>query len=374
MKLAIICGALEPGQDGVGDYTRRLAGELVRRNHQVVTISLNDNYVKQFTEETQYADGTAITAMRLPKAMEEADRYKKLNAYLKAFNPGWVSLQYVPFSFHPKGLAYSLSKELVKLKDAYKWHIMFHELWVGVNGTSSTKMALLKFLQRRLIKSFVNRFKADCITTSIPLYQQQFATGKLQLLPLFSNIPVCHNNDVQVSETSQQWFTGVHFGSFSGAVSDFEKQIRYLEKAAKAFNLPFRLVTMGNGGTHKTRSLQIAADVLGAGAIIEKGYLTNEEISAELIKAQIGISRADVLFYGKSGSTMAMLEHGLPVLLRGDSEPAISGINRNELYQDRLCFVNSNTTQLPVKQNTENALSKITDQFLQLLAKHGNII
>ena len=29
MKIVFICGCLEPGKDGVGDYTRRLSAELI---------------------------------------------------------------------------------------------------------------------------------------------------------------------------------------------------------------------------------------------------------------------------------------------------------------------------------------------------------
>ena len=42
MKLLFLCSSLEPGRDGVGDYTRRLAGECLRQGHEVRLLSLND--------------------------------------------------------------------------------------------------------------------------------------------------------------------------------------------------------------------------------------------------------------------------------------------------------------------------------------------
>ena len=42
MKFAFICGSLEPGRNGVGDYTRRLAGELAAQGHECLLVSLND--------------------------------------------------------------------------------------------------------------------------------------------------------------------------------------------------------------------------------------------------------------------------------------------------------------------------------------------
>ena len=34
MKITFICGSLNPGQDGVGDYTRRLAAQLALDGHE----------------------------------------------------------------------------------------------------------------------------------------------------------------------------------------------------------------------------------------------------------------------------------------------------------------------------------------------------
>mgnify|MGYP003474349261 CR=1 FL=1 len=42
MKILFICGSLEPGKDGVGDYTRRFCGELLKMNYEVQILSIND--------------------------------------------------------------------------------------------------------------------------------------------------------------------------------------------------------------------------------------------------------------------------------------------------------------------------------------------
>ena len=42
MKILFFCGSAEPGKDGVGDYTRRLCGELLRIGHETQILSLFD--------------------------------------------------------------------------------------------------------------------------------------------------------------------------------------------------------------------------------------------------------------------------------------------------------------------------------------------
>jgi Trk K+ transport system NAD-binding subunit len=60
MKIAFICGSLEPGRDGVGDYTRRLAGELVKQQHEVLVIAFNDRQIKDTLKAVQYTDAVLM--------------------------------------------------------------------------------------------------------------------------------------------------------------------------------------------------------------------------------------------------------------------------------------------------------------------------
>jgi hypothetical protein len=57
MKIIFLCGSLEPGCDGVGDYTRRLAGELIKQGHHIAAVALNDQYLQEeFTGMQQTND------------------------------------------------------------------------------------------------------------------------------------------------------------------------------------------------------------------------------------------------------------------------------------------------------------------------------
>jgi hypothetical protein len=64
MKIFLLCGSLEHGKDGVGDYTRRLAGELIRQGHNTAIISLNDRFIEGVVREEQESDGTNMSVLR----------------------------------------------------------------------------------------------------------------------------------------------------------------------------------------------------------------------------------------------------------------------------------------------------------------------
>ena len=54
MKIVFLCGSLEPGRDGVGDYTRMLAAEIIRKGHNAAIVALADKYSLEPFIGTQY--------------------------------------------------------------------------------------------------------------------------------------------------------------------------------------------------------------------------------------------------------------------------------------------------------------------------------
>lgn len=65
MDILFICGSVEPGKDGVGDYTRRLSGELIRIGHEVKILSLCDHQGTSFLTEFQEIEGTKVAVNRI---------------------------------------------------------------------------------------------------------------------------------------------------------------------------------------------------------------------------------------------------------------------------------------------------------------------
>ncbi|MEL6941422.1 MAG: hypothetical protein AAFO82_02035, partial [Bacteroidota bacterium] len=105
-SILFICGSLEQEKDGVGDYSRRLAGEMTRKGHKVFLLAINDMYSTEVEETEQYDLETAIESYRLPKWLTLQEKKRLAASFIQRKNPNWLSLQYVPFSFNDRGIPY----------------------------------------------------------------------------------------------------------------------------------------------------------------------------------------------------------------------------------------------------------------------------
>ena len=157
MKIIFLCGSLEPGRDGVGDYTRQLASELILNGHQAGIVAINDQHITDKFEGVQNLGSVSLRVLRLPSHIPALHRFKQARLWIDNFDPEWLSLQFVPFAFHPKGLPFQMGKLLTTLTGDRRWHIMVHELWVGMNKESSLKFFWWGVFQRQLIKALFNK-------------------------------------------------------------------------------------------------------------------------------------------------------------------------------------------------------------------------
>ena len=194
MKIIFLCGSLEPGRDGVGDYTRRLGSELIRQGHQIALLAINDFHLKE--DEVSNLDNVDETPiLRIAPGKKYKERFSKAKHFIDRFDPEWISLQYVPFSFQKKGFPWNLGKQLSKLGEGRKWHIMFHELWVGMDIESPAKHKILGTAQEFIARRIINRLEPKVIHTQANLYRLYLERlgYKIELLPMFGNIPVFYH-------------------------------------------------------------------------------------------------------------------------------------------------------------------------------------
>ena len=144
MNILFICGSLEEGKDGVGDYTLLIARQLSLLGHKVSVISFYDRYIEWMVEDTILNNKTPINSLRLSSNISSVERFNLINKKIKTFSPDWVSIQYVPFAFHHKGLSAKFHRDMIKLLEHINVHIMFHELWVGSYGSFGVTSKLLE--------------------------------------------------------------------------------------------------------------------------------------------------------------------------------------------------------------------------------------
>ena len=320
MRILFICGSLEPAKDGVGDYVRRFAGELIRLGHEISVIAMNDQFIMSAWQGLQESESSSISVFRIPALWSNKRKYPEAKKWIDTFDPEWISLQFVPFSYQARGLTFGLSTMLKKLGEERKWHMMFHELWVGMNKFGPKKHILWGWIQRQLIKSMIRNINPNFVHTHTHYYKLQLAKHGFEshLIELFGNIPVIK----QFNETKiENEIVFIAFGTlYPGApIDEFTKEAELYSKVNKV-NVSITLI--GINGAEQERWKKACSDhnlkikILGQQSI--------GEVSRALANSAIGITTTAQKLVEKSGSVAAMKEHRLPVIcVAANWEPII---------------------------------------------------
>ena len=311
MKILFICGSLENGRDGVGDYTRRLAGEIIRQGHSASIIALNDKHISVIEQTEQESDGTKISVLRLPSILSNKEKHRKAENFIKEFNPEWLSLQFVPYSFNKRGLPFGLAKQLKKLGKGRKWHIMFHELGGWHCKNSNIKIIIKGIVQQYILQHLVKELR-PIIHTNIKWRVSRLKLWNIdaKLLPLFGNIPVKYEKSLK--NNSDIIF--IVFGSiFSGGnIIGFSQWLANLDSIENKKVIVWFVGKNGNELDFWVKNIQnknIEYKIFG--------MQDEDTISKLMSESDVGISTTPYYFAEKSGSVAAMIEHDLPVICVG---------------------------------------------------------
>lgn len=309
MKIIFLCGSLEPGRDGVGDYTRRLTGELLRQKHQASINALQDNYIEGVLYEKQEQDNTEVSVIRLGKGVSAKKKCDEVSKFVNNLNPDWLSLQYVPFSYQKNGLPFFLGKYLKKIGAGRKWHIMFHELWVGMDKEAPWKHKIWGKGQAYIVRKIIEQLNPVISHTQTPLYKMQLDRigHEVSLLPLFGNIPVHFSKN---GSKEGQTISFVVFGQIQpGApIEQFAKELRdYGQDIQKEIQFIF----IGHNGKELKNWVEIC--IKANFRTILYGEQDVNRISKVLSEADWGITSTPSFQLEKSGTVAAMIEHDLPI-------------------------------------------------------------
>jgi len=316
MRIIFLCGSIEIGADGVGDYSRILAAEMIKQGHHAGIVALYDRNVSDKCEETQNVDDIKIPVCRIPAHCSSRRRFSLAKEWIFLFNPDWISLQFVIFTFHQKGLPFGISRQLLNLGNQRRWHIMFHELWLGMDINATRKNRLWGWFQKNIIKKVIQDLKPALIHTQSHIYQAQLTKlgFDTDYLPLFGNIPnikINHSDESVDQINSDRTIRLVHFASVhAGApVDEFAREVaRY----SNEMDIPVSLTFIGRSGAEQNKWIEAFRSQR---LIVQSlGELSPASISEFLNSSTMGISSTPVILAEKSGSVAAMREHGLPVL------------------------------------------------------------
>ena len=313
-KILFICGALEYGCNGVGDYTRRLAAELIKQGLSTAIVAWHDNHVTAFIDGVQEEDKTTVPVLRIPASYTTAQKIKRASKWINDFDPDWCSVQFVPFAYHKKGLPFNLAAEFISAAGKRKWQIMFHELWVGMSTQSTLKEHYWGVLQKKLIKRFIAQLQPSVIHTQTGLYKFQLDKLGYQagILPLFPNISVTDEDVTPLYHPADNIditvvvFGNIHHGAPAATLAQEAADF------AADNNKKLQLYLIGHSGAEKEK--WIAAWQQHNIPVKSFGEQSPHYISFLFKHASVGISTTPLLLIEKSGSVAAMREHGLPVI------------------------------------------------------------
>lgn len=327
MKILFICGSLEPGKDGVGDYTRVLANELVAYGVSVYMVAIYDQYVKSILVEEML---TNINIVRVPRQYRWSAREKKLVKIIDLFNPDLISCQYVPFSYNEKGIPFHFAIYIGKLLSLKNVHIMVHEPYIMAQGKLSkyclTRLQILSLRYFKLILKKATWF------TSISWYQKLLKDIGInaESLPIFGNI---RKVDFLASyEPLFERVENVRYLLFFASLPAskhwdlyFHKLSDYLDNSKDRLCLVFCGRVSNEGIKFKEfLSRQLPEDRV---SLIDFGELASNQVSWLLQNCDCGVARVPVRLIGKSGAAVAMIEHGLPVWAPIVEKEMVSEIN-----------------------------------------------
>lgn len=306
-----------------------LADELVQRGHEIMVVSLRDNFVKTpALSERQVSGGLFYMVRRVPSHLPWVEGVAFAKEEIDRFGPEWVSIQFVTYTYNPKGLVHGLYGKLAPLLAGRKLHVMFHEVWRGAQRGALMKERLMGFAQKYFYLSFVRQAKPAKCHTSNPAYLALLARNgiKAGVLPLFGNIAIEENSSgwmkaeltrAGVTEHNRKDFCvlGI-FGSIP-VEWNAEQFLRMVKEAAGKANKQVLLLTAGSLSADAAERLQKAARELSV-KVVGFGPQPQERLSEFLQSLDYGVATTSWGLLGKSGAVAAMVEHGLPVLVLRD--------------------------------------------------------
>jgi hypothetical protein len=369
MKILFICGSLEMGKDGVGDYTRRLSQHLEQQGHQIILVAIHDRHLAR---PASPSFDPSFCTHRFSSSLTWSLRATHLETITDHHRPDWISVQFVPFSFHPKGLCYNWLWLQNQIAQKYPLHVMFHETWVGWDMPEKLTTRILGFLQLSLFTLFHFSGSSACTSTQLPLHQRRLHPHGFhaQLLPLFSNIGIARTDRTLV----RSGLIASHYpdapdhlriaGFFGNLQGSFDPDL-FVEWAQAHETEPWLILAAGqHDSASQRRWEEIVRRRLPCHQYAAIGSLSDHEVSYYMQALDLGFSAYPEELIGKSGAAAAMWEHGLTIVSTGR-------FNRRQQHFPRLL-----PNPVPLGQST---LVKVAHDLIEQLhasatERLGNII
>ena len=232
-----------------------------------------------------------------------------------------VSLHFAPYSFHPKGLSIRTLIKLAVILAKKTLHITFHEIWIGAFPKAPWRERLIGGLQRKSIQRFLQIAKPKAVysTNAASIDRLRKAGIAPKYLYLFGNINTqCKTINKSADECIKKpivTFFGTPYLNFP-----YSQLIENLVELFKSLRAEPIIRILGAVREGSGLSLLREEAKHYALPVEETGRLSTEDLAIEFQAAACGVSTTPFDALGKSSSTAAMLEHGLPVVAHDDGD------------------------------------------------------
>lgn len=335
MKAQSCCLVSHTLQEGVGpaDANRLLAAEFAKRGWQVSVCGLNDPRISSPRADAIDVYGQRVPAWHIPQAIGWRERCAALQEYLERQQPSHVIFRFIPYSLNPKGIVWAAATSLPDALRGYPTVWLMDEIWLG-EGPTTLRHRLVGRLQRYSILRMLDGVKPIHIFTN-----NGFNTSALrrrgvnaETLRLFGNIPVVaadggawlyqefEKAGIPITSANRgQWLVLGNFGLFH---SDWKPDV-FLGRLRELAGRQGRRVCIagiGSLGSYEAHWRSVAGKWGDDFTFHHLGRREDFEVSHFLQSVDLGITTNPYHLVGKSGTCMAMLDHGLPLLI-----PRISG-------------------------------------------------
>lgn len=338
-KILIITKNFPPQIDGVGDHSFQLANRLAKEGYNIEIITSSKKAISDFKIYQNELDG--ITCL------------KSLNKILQQSKPNFILFQYVPFSFHIKGLPFWLIYFFNSLKKKKINTLLFvHETFE--RRRIKLKHILLELLQKKILFNLC--WISNVIFTTNAVYAKQLEKfkDKLDIARTPSNFEPL-KIEVQSKDENENIssLNLIYFGN-----RDFRKSL-YIFKELYDLERKFTLKILGKIHSDYLDELNKEEYEYLTPNIFITGTLSSYQITKEIEKATAYLLPEYVGFKGdgglntKSGTTATGFMLGKVVIsTKGDmTEPLFT-----DLYNCILIDVNS------PKKAAKKILLALTDE------------
>lgn len=283
-RVVLVHGDRGAAVDGIRDYTDRLAGELTRRSLDA-------------------------SELLLPVGGPRGSLRTLFARRLAALDPGTaVVLQYSPFCYGRRGFAPWLPFDLLRLRGRRgrpRVAVMIHEPYVPIEDWRSSLMGAWQRFQLGSL-----RLAVDAVFASIEPWARKFAAHLPHRpgrhLPVGSNFP-----DGRAARAASRRRLGADEGTLVIACLGRDHPAWLGEHVVAATNrIAGEAPVLLNLGAEAATPAGLDPAV----RVVRPGLLTPEDFAAHLAAADLFLAPTVDGVSTRRGSTMAALQHGVPVL------------------------------------------------------------